>query len=109
MDKRIRYLDLFDAYPVVKKGRIPQLPLERAKMVISAYLMQQTHDVPAMMFLHKMCFVRGLTPSALPDIQEACELTGYDITNLENPEYISNMYNSNRVMEILPNFLMDIR
>ena len=55
---KLRYLSLFNAYPIVDDKPMPDLKMERAKMVIVAYIMERTHNQPAQFFLEKMCIVR---------------------------------------------------
>lgn len=105
---KLQYLRLFNAYPIVDNKAMPNLTMERAKMVLVANIMERTHGVPANMFLNKMCQIRGLSASSLPNLYEAARYTGVRLDFINDYGKIQYLYERNPVMENLPVFLMNI-
>ena len=42
---KLRYLSLFNAYPLVDNKAMPNLSMERAKMVLVANVISKTHNM----------------------------------------------------------------
>ncbi len=105
---KLQYIRLFNSYPIVDDKEMPNLTMERAKMVLVAYVMENTHGVPAQMFLTKMCEIRGLSMNSLPTVFEASRHTGVRLDFINDCGKIQFLYERNPVMNALPNFLMSI-
>lgn len=105
---KLQYMRLFNAYPIVDKKAMPNLTMERAKMVLVASIMERTHGVPAQMFLAKMCEVRGLSINSMPTLYEAARHTGVRLDFINDYGKIQYLFERNPVMNDLPNFLMSI-
>jgi len=102
---KLRYLSLFNAYPIVDDKPMPDLKMERAKMVIVAYIMERTHNQPAQFFLEKMCLVRGLSIDCLPSLLEALRETGVSRDFITDYGKVQYLYERHPVMRDLPEFL----
>ena len=105
---KLRYLSLFNAYPVVDNKAMPNLTMERSKIVLVANIMERTHGVPANMFLNKMCQIRGLSMNSLPSLYEACQHTGVRLDFINDYGKIQYLFERNPAMTHLPNLLMSV-
>lgn len=106
---KLRYLSLFNAYPLVDNKAMPNLSMERAKMVLVANVISKTHGMKEKKVLEKMCAVRGLNMDLLPTLFEATRITGVSLDFLNDYSKIQYLYERHPAMQALPELIRTVK
>jgi hypothetical protein len=105
---KLRYLNMFNAYPLVDTKSMPDLKMERAKMVLVARAISRTTGLNEYNVLSTMCDIRGLSFDTLPNIMQACNTTGVRFDFINDYNKLQYLYEKNKVMDTLPRFLISV-
>lgn len=106
---KLRYLSLFNAYPLVDNKAMPNLSMERAKMVLVANVISKTHNMREKKVLEKMCIIRGLNIDLMPTLFEATRITGVSLDFINDFGKIQFLYERNPAMQALPELIKTIK
>ena len=106
---KLRYLSLFNAYPIVDNKAMPNLSMERAKMVLVANIISKTHNMREKKVLEKMCAIRGLNMDLMPTLFEATRITGVSLDFINDMGKIQFLYERHPAMQALPELIRNIK
>ena len=99
-DLTVYYLfeQLFTAYPIVAVERMPNLTLQRAKMVIVSDLIAKTTDgITSKEALKIMCDITGFSMDVMPSLMVACKNAGVSLDFLQDYSRVQYLYENNSI------------
>ena len=106
---KLLYFRLFNEYPIVDNKQMPDLKMERAKMVLVANVIHKTIGLDEDMVLRTMCDIRGLSYDTLPNLIEACKTTNVTLDFLNDYNKIQYLFEyNNKIMTEFPRYLMNV-